>query len=106
MLRPDQGLEPRDVGRVGYIERVQVETGPPHHVRRIGRRRPGQRALEDRLTRADQPIAVAVAVLIGIKTQPSRCPHLQQRERLRQGREHGHQYGASTGGRLRHRLAR
>ena len=54
VLRPDERVEPRDVGRVGHVERVQVQAGAPHHVgQRAGQRRPGGCAVEDGLAGAE-----------------------------------------------------
>jgi hypothetical protein len=32
--RPDEGLEPREVRRIGDVKRVGVQAGPPHHLGR------------------------------------------------------------------------
>ena len=97
VLRPDQRLQPGHVGRVGDVERVQVQPGPPHHLRTPLRRLgAGQVTVEQRLAVADPPIAVAVGVPVRVEAQPGGGADLQQRQRLRQRGEHRQQSRAAS----------
>ena len=89
MFGPDEGSEPGDVGGIGHVERIEIQTGPPHHVGKARRRRhTGEGAFDDRFAGANRLVAVAIRVPVGIEAQPCGRTDLEQRERLRQ-RERG-----------------
>jgi hypothetical protein len=97
VLGPDERLQPGHIRRIGHVERIQVQAGPPHHLGQVPRwHRSGGRAFEDRSARADRVLAVVVGVPAGIETQAGGGADLQQRQGLRQRGEHRQQQGTPS----------
>jgi PaaX-like protein C-terminal domain len=96
---PDQAAQPGGVGVVAHVERVEVDPGAPDDPGQPIRQR--HRAVrlaaqhQRRRVGAAQGVAgVVVAVAVGQQGQPGAGPDLEQRQRLRQGRQRGQQWGA------------
>jgi hypothetical protein len=96
VLRPDQGLQPCSVLRIGDVEGVQVQPGPPYHLGKPPRRaEPLSIAVDDRPALAHDVGAVPVAVTVRVQTQSRGGAHLQQPQRLRQRGQHRHEQRAA-----------